>query len=118
MIAIFVFVLLGGDLLAVANAKTKWLSGQVVATSLNGHGSETDSWSNTVRRKDIWWNYSISANGQCYSLSSRESPTKIGLTQNSEVKFYTIRNQFYVLDPNGERVALRIIRSAKTKTCP
>jgi hypothetical protein len=117
LITIAAFLLMSQDLLFAKSAKINWQSGRVIFAAVNGQGpGNSGAW--RTNSTDIWWNYFISTEEQCYSVVSRQAPLKIGLTNNSMAKFYISRNQMYVEGPDGKNVELRISRKDKKKTCP
>ena len=118
LIAIAAFLYMGGGLLFAGPAKITWQSGRVISAALHGNGPQNSGKWNQAGRGDLWWNYCISADNQCYSVVSREGPTKIGLTNNKIIKFSVRKNDLYIVSPNGKSYALRILRTDRRKTCP
>lgn len=92
-------------------------TGRVVAVKISGNGPNPQAKSQTQRRGDLWWTYSICAKDRTYVAVSRESPARAGLTTDSLVRFSVDKNQIYTLDPQGKRHILRILRQDKTKGC-
>ncbi len=111
---IFSLSLVTGWFLFAGTTKTNWSSGRVVSASMNGTGSSNTESRNT----DLWWNYCISTENQCYSVVSREGPAQLGLANNKSVRFFINRNLLYIQRPNGKNASLRILRRDKGKTCP
>jgi hypothetical protein len=98
-----------------ASGKPALHSGQVVAASLHGHGSSTESKRTRYSGQDIWWNYIISSEDQIYSVVSRENPAKSGLATNSSFRFYEAKNWIYIPKPKGKPMALKILSKSKKK---
>jgi hypothetical protein len=92
-----------------------WQSGQVTAAGLSGHGSSNGK---GASGQDIWWNYCISAEELSYSVVSRESPQKTGMTLNSPVKFQENKNRISIQNPKGKPVEMRLLRKDKSRKCP
>jgi hypothetical protein len=95
--------------------KPTMLSGHVVSSSLNGHGSSSESKSNRYSGRDIWWNYVISSGDLLYSVVSRDNPSKTGLNENAVLQFYEAKNWIYVPKPKGKPLSLKILNKTKIK---
>jgi hypothetical protein len=117
-ITIALVLLAGGQISTLAPAARAWKSGRVITISLSGHGPSSSNQRPASRNSDVWWNYCISANGNFYSVLSRQSPEKLGLAENSPIRFSENNNQIRVIVPSGKSVDLRIVRKDKTKKCP
>jgi hypothetical protein len=98
-----------------ASGKPSLRSGQVVAASLNGHGSSTENKRARSSGRDIWWNYIISSGDQIYSVLSRENPAKTGLDTNSRFRFYEAKNWIYIPRSKEKPIALKILNKSKKK---
>jgi hypothetical protein len=114
VVAGIIFVACSWQLLGAAG-KHSLRSGQVVSASLNGHGSSTENKRARTSGQDIWWNYIISAEGQVYSVVSRENPAKTGLTANSSLRFYEAKNWIYIPKQKGKPIALKILSKSQKK---
>jgi len=113
---IFALVLLtGSNLFSADSKKPLWVSGRVVAVSVNAHSIDEKT-RKGVLKNDLWWNYCIASKKGFYSVLSRETPAKAGLKENSSIQFMESKNQIYVVNPSGKRIALKILR--KGDTCP
>jgi hypothetical protein len=106
--------------LVAAQKEYNWNSGQLLAAQMSGHGSSSAGKSAAKainKRADIWWTYCISDGVQTYSAVSRETPAQIGLERNTPVKFVANKSRLTVLDAEGERHDLIILRVNKGKDC-
>ncbi len=111
--------LVGGQLLFAASAVSPSKTGRVISATISGHGpTEVEGKkkvSSAAKKTDIWWTYCISAQGQSYFVLSRDNPEKTGLTKNRWISFSEGKNQIYIVNPRGKRVALRILRKEKSQ---
>jgi hypothetical protein len=110
-----VLLLSVAGLLPAKAPKQPWQSGQVTAAGLSGHGSSKGK---GASGQDIWWNYCISAEELSYSVVSRESPQKTGMTLNGPVKFQENKNRISIQNPKGKPVEMRLLRKDKSRKCP
>ena len=117
-IAIAFFYIACGACLFAGAANEPWQSGRVISATLGGHGPADEGKWRAAHRVDIWWIYCIAGEDQVYSVISRESPKKTGLKNNSLTRYFEKKNQIYVVNPAGKRIALRILRKDKTGKCP
>jgi hypothetical protein len=118
-IAIAVFLFSVGGLFPVGTATSSWRSGRVISATVSGQGPIEDVIKKKIVRKtDIWWTYCISAGDLSYSVLSRESPEKSGLSNNCLIRFSEKKKQIYVVNPHGRTIMLRILRKDKSKKCP
>jgi hypothetical protein len=113
-----VFLLFYGVFAFTDTAANSWNAGRVVSSSVSGQGPTTGEKNKTQTRWDIWWNYCISSEGMVYSVASRVTPAKSGLTNDNSVKFTVNRSRMYILRPSGKRTELRILRKDKGVACP
>jgi len=90
--------------------------GRLVAADLSGHGLNPGS-QQPGKRSDVWWVYCISADGKVFSVVSRESPPKAGLTVNGPVTFLLERDRIQILNPNGKRLVMRVLRRRSENIC-
>jgi hypothetical protein len=120
--AIAAFLLAGAGMLSAAAGTGSLRTGRVISATVSGHGpaevANKKKASRTTNRTDIWWNYCVSTEGQSYSVLSRESPAKTGLTKNSLIRFSERKNRIYVVNPRGKRISLRILRKDRSGKCP
>lgn len=112
------FLLFYGVFAFTDTVANSWNAGRVVSSSVSGQGSTTDGKNKTTSRRDIWWNYCISSEGTVYSVASRLTPAKSGMTNDNSVKFTVNRSRMYILRPSGKRIELRILRKDNGTTCP
>lgn len=98
-------------------AANSWNIGQMVSSSVSGQGSNTQEKDKAASRQDIWWNYCIASQGTAYSVASRLTPAKSGLSPDNPIKFRISRNQMQILRPSGKRIELRILRKDAGNTC-
>lgn len=117
-LAFFAFLFLFANHAPAKSTKSTWLSGQVACSSVSGQGPVASTSSKAVNQRDIWWNYCIAADGLFYSVTSRQTPAKLGLKNRSLVKFFEKKNRIYILDGFGRRVSLTIIRKDTVANCP
>ncbi len=94
----------------------------MISATTSGHGPAGTVVQKKSRRMmdrtDIWWTYCISADGLFYSVISRESPEKTGMSRDRVIKFSERKNQIDIVNPRGKSVALRILRKDKSGKCP
>ena len=114
-------------LLAVAltveakTTRTVWESGKIVSVDLYGQGETqvkaTSKTKPVSRKKDFWWAYCIGAGKRSYSAVLRKSPNKSGLRVNESVRFAASRDRLYVINAQGIRYELRILRQDEGDCC-
>jgi len=122
LLAIAVLLFVSGGLLFAGAPNKSRRSGQVVSATASGHGpakiAVQKKSQRMINKTDIWWTYCISADGLFYSVISRESPEKTGMSRDKTVKFSERKNQIDIVNPRGKNVALRILRKDKSGKCP
>lgn len=98
--------LLAAPLCPEMSAKA-WQTGRLVAVEISGQHSV----SKTGRsRRDIWWTYTLRTKDRTYAAVSRESPTRIGVAVDDQVRFSVETDRIYLLDPRGKEHILRLLR--------
>jgi hypothetical protein len=97
---------------------SSWRSGRVISATLSGYGSGGYSSKQPAHTSEIWWNYCIASEDQCYTVVSREKPEKLGMTKDSMIRFSERKDRIQILGPAGKRIDLRLIRKAKGGECP
>jgi hypothetical protein len=107
------FIFLFSGLLHAGAQSSPWKSGRVSSISINAQGPNDQAREKGTPSNDIWWNYGIASKDADYSVLSRESPARVGMKKDGNVRFQEGRNQIFVLDAAGKRVALKILRKEK-----
>jgi hypothetical protein len=119
IIAASAFLLVGIGMLFAKAPSRSWRQGHVISSILSGQGNKRIQKGNTyVDRTDVWWTYCISSEGVIYSVISRQSPEKTGLTNEAAIQFLEIKNQIRVTSPHGKNINLRILRKGNSGKCP
>ena len=120
-LALLLVILAAALTLEAKTAKTVWQSGKVVSVDLYGQGEtqvkSTGKTKTVQKKKDFWWSYCIGAGSRSYSAVLRKSPSKSGLRVNESVRFSASRDRLYVLNPQGTRYELRVLRQDEGGCC-
>ncbi len=116
--AFCISALFPSDPFTLGKEKIQWQTGRLVSADLSGHGGKPESAGAQRRgRGDIWWVYCVSSGDKAYSVVSRMSPDKAGLTVNRTVRFSVDRDRIQILNPKGERHTMRIVRQGDESIC-
>ncbi len=99
------------------DAATHWQTARVCSTELNGHGPNPSSTAKGSQRRDIWWTYCISSGEWTYTAVIRESPARSGMKIGNIVRMSVQKDRMQVLDNQGKRHVLRVIRQVKGAAC-
>ena len=97
--------------LVAAEDAPRWQTGHLKSADLGGHGPITG------KRSDIWWVYCISTDKSDYSVVSRASPAKAGLTVGDSVRFSVENGLMTISNSKGEQREFRIMRQGKGNIC-
>jgi len=84
-----------------------WQTGRLVTVEISGQNSVSKSGRS---HRDIWWTYTLRLKDRIYSAVSRESPTRIGVAVDDQVKFSVESNRIYLVDSRGKEHVLRVLR--------
>jgi hypothetical protein len=106
-----IFAVILSGLPAAAQDAPQWHTGVLKSADMSGHGPITG------KRIDIWWVYCISTGEKDYSVVSRMSPPRAGLTVGSPVRFFIDGGQMTISNPRGEHREFRIMRQGKGNMC-
>jgi hypothetical protein len=115
-LTVLVVILILAAPVLFATAAVDWQTGRLTTIEISGTGSGSQT-TTRVKQDDLWWTYGICTGDRTYYAVSRIAPARMGLAIDSTVRFSATSSQITMLDSNGKRYVLRIIRQNNSKGC-